>query len=98
MLCTEDDYVQQVRDITGGEGAYGAFDCVAGEGTADVVKAVRDGGTILIYGALAGFQFTAGVPDILFQAKVVSGLPTWRLSAQNCPGPETAWASQPDLR
>ena len=73
VLCTEDeDWVDKVKHITDGKGAYGAVDAVAGELTAKMVNAVRKDGTVLIYGALSGFTATVPVPDVLFQGKIVS--------------------------
>lgn len=71
VFCIHDDYVQQVLDATSGRGAYGAVDCVVGEGTVKMVNAVRPGGTILLYGLLSGATATVPVADILFQGKVV---------------------------
>lgn len=62
VVCTEDDWVQQVLDITGGKGAYAAVDAVAGEGTAKMVHAVRHDGTIIIYGMLSSHLATVRPP------------------------------------
>lgn len=48
LLCTEDDHLEQVHALTNGQGAHGAVDCAVGEGTADMVSAVRPGGTVLL--------------------------------------------------
>lgn len=37
---------------TGGKGAYAAIDAVSGEMTMKVSMALRDGGTVYVYGAL----------------------------------------------
>ena len=44
------DYVEEVRKITGGEGAWGGIDPIAGESTGKMLSAVRDQGTVLVYG------------------------------------------------
>ena len=44
------DYVEEVKKITGGEGAWGGIDPIAGENTGKMVSAVRNQGTVLIYG------------------------------------------------
>ncbi|KAH7415983.1 hypothetical protein KP509_14G069600 [Ceratopteris richardii] len=66
---TDGDIVAKVREITGGRMAYGAIDCVGGEHTKVVVESVRDGGTALIYGALAGTDLKAGILDLIFRGQ-----------------------------
>ena len=62
--------MQQVLDITHGRGAYGALDCVLGDGTAKMVNAVRTGGTVLLYGLLSDADVTSlPTRDILFNVK-----------------------------
>jgi NADPH:quinone reductase-like Zn-dependent oxidoreductase len=74
VLCTEtDNLTEKVMEITNGAGAYGAVDAVAGELTAQLLDATRDGGNVLVYGALAGLQFTGSVVASLFRDVTVSG-------------------------
>jgi trans-2-enoyl-CoA reductase len=76
VICTSaDDYdlAKQVMAITGGAGAYGAVDAVAGDMTGQLQDAVRSGGRVLVYGALAGIQFTGSVVSSLFRDVTVSG-------------------------
>ncbi|GAB4818613.1 hypothetical protein N2152v2_005659 [Parachlorella kessleri] len=49
----EGELASKVQDITGGEGAYGAAECVGDTLTGEVVNAVRPGGTTLVYGNLS---------------------------------------------
>ena len=63
----------RVREITNGKGAYAAVDPVAGPMTKTMAAATRDNGTVLLYGALAGFEFTAGVADVLFRYVTIHG-------------------------
>ena len=70
MLCNDADIVAEVGKITGGKGAYGAIDAVAGELTGQMLSAVRPDGQILVYGAMAGFSTTMNVNDLLFRGKV----------------------------
>ncbi|KAH7415985.1 hypothetical protein KP509_14G069800 [Ceratopteris richardii] len=69
----EGDVVAKVREITGGRMAYGAIDCVGGELTKVVVESVRDGGTVLIYGLLAGPELKAGILDFIFRGVKLEG-------------------------
>ena len=69
-MCNDDDIAAEVEKITGGKGAYGAIDCVAGDLTGQMLAAVRPGGQILLYGAMASFSTTLNVGDLLFKQKV----------------------------
>lgn len=80
-----EDIAERVGQITGGKGAYAAVDAVGGDLTGKLLAGVRPRGTLLIYGVLSGRTFTAGIPDVLFQLKTVSGftLPHWKQSIGN---------------
>ena len=73
VLCNGDDIAAEVEKITGGKGAYGAIDCVAGDLTGRMLAAVRPAGQIIVYGAMAGFSTTMNVGDLLFKQKVGTG-------------------------
>lgn len=47
---SKEDVVARVKEITGGKGAYGALDAVAGKNTKTIVSSVRDGGKVFVYG------------------------------------------------
>ena len=55
----EEDPVERIREITGGEGVDVSLDCTAGAGTAPVLLGIealkRKGGTILVQGEVATF-------------------------------------------
>ena len=58
VVSTEEDIPARVAEITGGKGAYAAVECVGGELFASAASAVRNGGTILMYGATSGLSPT----------------------------------------
>lgn len=65
-----DSIQEQVQTITDGRGAYAGVDAVGGELAGKLLAAVRPQGTLLVYGAMAGWTFTASIPDVLFHLKV----------------------------
>lgn len=70
----EEDVVQRVMEITGGEGAYAALDPVAGDFTGTLLRAVRKWGTVQIYGALnGGSDVTFKLMDILISGRAARG-------------------------
>ncbi|PRW59002.1 NAD(P)-binding [Chlorella sorokiniana] len=73
IVTSEEDLVQRVKEITGGKGAYGALECVGGDITGKVVEATRDNGEVLIYGAMAAFDFTCPIPPLLFRGVKLHG-------------------------
>jgi NADPH:quinone reductase len=54
IVTEEEDLVKRVLDVTGGKGANIVFDPVAGPYVHTLAKATARGGTICLYGALAG--------------------------------------------
>ena len=82
MLCNEDDIAAEVQRITGGRGAYGAIDAVAGDLTARMVAAVRPKGTLLIYGVMDGMTATLNLMEMLFKSKVLPSQCTLGQGAQ----------------
>ncbi|KAL6769252.1 hypothetical protein ACKKBF_B18080 [Auxenochlorella protothecoides x Auxenochlorella symbiontica] len=66
------DVEAEIKKVTDGEGADAAFECVGGD-VSGIVKGLRHGGALIVYGAMAEFTFTAGIPDILFRAVKVRG-------------------------
>ncbi|GAB4818614.1 hypothetical protein N2152v2_005660 [Parachlorella kessleri] len=78
------ELASKVQEITGGEGAYGAADCVGGTLIGEVVKAVRPGGTTLVYGNLSHKpNFSIPSASFLHQRRKLDScsLPQW-LEAQ----------------
>lgn len=56
---------------TGGKGAHAAIDAVGGEMTQKVAMALRDGGTVYVYGALSGDPIQVDTLDTLYKYKKV---------------------------
>ena len=63
----------EVLRETGGEHAWAAFDCVGGDLTREVMSCVRNGGSVLIFGALGGITFTGGIIDVTFRNVAIRG-------------------------
>ena len=53
----------------GGKGAYTAIDAVSGEMTKQLALALRDGGTVLVYGALSNDPVQMDTLDTLYKFK-----------------------------
>ena len=58
-----------MREITGGRLAYGAIDSVSGDLLGTVVASVRNGGSVLIFGAASGLNFQASAADFIFRSE-----------------------------
>ena len=56
---------------SGGKGAYTAIDAVSGEMTKQLGFALRDGGTVLVYGALSNDPIQVDTLDTLYKYKKV---------------------------
>ena len=54
-----------------GRGAYAAIDAVGGEMTKHLSLALRDGGTVYVYGALSGDPIQVDTLDTLYKYKKV---------------------------
>ena len=54
---------------SGGKGAYTAIDAVSGEMTKQLAFALRDGGTVLVYGALSNDPIQMDTLDTLYKYK-----------------------------
>jgi NADPH:quinone reductase-like Zn-dependent oxidoreductase len=54
IVSGEEDVEARVSELTGGAGAYAALDCLAGDSVAQMCRCVRQGGKVLIYGAMNG--------------------------------------------
>ncbi len=54
IVTEEEDLVARVREITGGEGVRVVFDPIGGEGIDALAQATANGGSIYLYGMLAG--------------------------------------------
>jgi trans-2-enoyl-CoA reductase len=79
VICSaEEDVAARVKEITGGKGAWGALDAVAGTMTQTLASCVRDGGQIFVYGALGGFVSSISVLDLFRNVQVV-GWVIWKV-------------------
>ncbi|MEV7085563.1 zinc-binding dehydrogenase [Streptomyces sp. NPDC093085] len=54
VVTDRDDLVDSIRKATGGRGADGVFDAVAGPAVEDLARATRPDGVILVHGGLSG--------------------------------------------
>src|SRR5208282_5915716 len=84
------DYVEAIKDLTGGEGVDAVFEMLGGEHVAKSVRCVRDFGRVIVYGSATGE--TPQLDTRLLYAKGVSVHGLWLsyLSA-NRPLMESAW-------
>ncbi len=68
MLCSQtEDIVARVKSITGGSGAAAVIDSVGGALSQSLGAAVRDGGSVWLYGLMEGVTFTGSGVDCLFR-------------------------------
>jgi trans-2-enoyl-CoA reductase len=93
VICSaEEDVAARVKEITGGKGAWGALDAVAGTMTQTLASCVRDGGQIFVYGRLSGNVVSIDVMDLLDRNVQVAG---WMLSSVlNDPVRREAYAAE----
>jgi NADPH:quinone reductase-like Zn-dependent oxidoreductase len=62
------DLARKMKEVTGdGSLAHAAVDSVGGGLTAAVCDAVKDGGTVFVYGAQSGLTASASIPALLFR-------------------------------
>lgn len=79
IATDKEDIVGRVKEITGGKGVYAAIDAVGGETTKQLSLALRDGGSVHVYGALSNEAIQVDTLDTLYKYKKVEGwlLGTW---------------------
>lgn len=73
VLLESEDYAARVKEITGGAMAYGAIDACAGGETARCTSSLRNGGCVLVYGAMNGMSLQGSVVDTLFRGCQIRG-------------------------
>jgi NADPH:quinone reductase-like Zn-dependent oxidoreductase len=87
VICTEDeDLVERVSEIGGGDGVRKAIDCVAGQVGADVFRSLAPGGEMVVYGALSTHRETdpsrLGIPlpagALIYGTKSIRGFWLYR--------------------
>ena len=84
------DYVEAIKDLTGGEGVDAVFEMLGGEHVAKSVRCVRDFGRIIVYGAATGATPQLDTRLLYAKGASVHGLWLSYLSA-NRPLMESAW-------
>ncbi|CAM6101470.1 unnamed protein product [Calypogeia fissa] len=72
----KEDLKARVMEITKGKGAYAALDAVATESTRLMASSIRDGGQVLVYGALSGNTVTLDLTDLMRSVSVAFFLVT----------------------
>ncbi|KAG2423820.1 hypothetical protein HXX76_014980 [Chlamydomonas incerta] len=70
-------FKERVLAVTGGKGAAGVLECCAGDMPTIVGPAVRDGGVIIMYGAMNGIELKWNVVDPLFRGVSMKGFWVW---------------------
>ncbi|MFZ1131528.1 MAG: NADPH:quinone oxidoreductase family protein [Terriglobales bacterium] len=84
------DYVDAIKDLTGGEGVDAVFEMLGGVHVAKSVKCVRDFGRVIVYGAATGETPQLDTRILYAKGASVHGLWLSYLSA-NRPLMESAW-------
>ena len=74
IATTEQDLVAEVKRVTGGAGADLIFDPAGGPTFADLARATRNGGTLVLYGALSSEPTVIPPFDIFARDLTVRGL------------------------
>lgn len=67
------DVVERIRQLTDGKGAAGALDAVGGETGALALRALRPGGTLLLYGMLGNEPLPLHNGEMLFRGLTARG-------------------------
>ena len=55
-----EDVASCVQRVTASKGAYAAYDAIGGLASQMLLAAVRDEGTLVVYGVLSGMTMTTG--------------------------------------
>jgi NADPH:quinone reductase-like Zn-dependent oxidoreductase len=64
---------ERVRAVTGGQGAHAALDSVAGPDGLELLRAVRPGGRVIVYGMLSGRPLPVPPAELVFRGLRVEG-------------------------
>ena len=73
IATTDGDVTERVRQLTGGRGATAALDAVGGETGALALRALRSGGTMLVYGMLGNEPLPLHNGEMLFRGLTARG-------------------------
>ncbi len=84
------DYVEAIKDLTGGEGGDAVFEMLGGDHVAKSVRCLRDFGRVIVYGAATGETPRLDTRLLYAKGASVHGLWLSYLSA-NRPLMEPAW-------
>ena len=60
---SSENVLKRVMEVTDNKGAFAAFDAIGGQVSQQMLSAVRDEGTMVVYGVLSGLTMTAGKRD-----------------------------------
>eukprot|EP00208_Stichococcus_sp_RCC1054_P006972 CAMPEP_0206150012 /NCGR_PEP_ID=MMETSP1473-20131121/38078_1 /ASSEMBLY_ACC=CAM_ASM_001109 /TAXON_ID=1461547 /ORGANISM="Stichococcus sp, Strain RCC1054" /LENGTH=335 /DNA_ID=CAMNT_0053547501 /DNA_START=678 /DNA_END=1685 /DNA_ORIENTATION=- len=74
-----EDVVKRVKAIAGPDGAWTVLDPVLGDFTTTALRSVRNGGTVLIYGAMASDEVKFPIMELLQMQRSATGfvMPGW---------------------
>lgn len=92
LNSTEPTFDKHLREVCRQLDATLAFDAVGGELSGRVLRAMPNGGELVVYGGLADAPCEIGVDQLIFRNKSVSGfwLPLW-MREQGAEGVAKAW-------
>ncbi|KAG2496500.1 hypothetical protein HYH03_005325 [Edaphochlamys debaryana] len=77
VVATDADWaeaVTRINQVTGGKGAWGAIDALSGDAPKQLAPAVRQGGTIFVYGAMNGVAINWDFVQSVFRMVTVRGM------------------------
>mmetsp|Transcript_4076 Transcript_4076/g.11823 ORF Transcript_4076/g.11823 Transcript_4076/m.11823 type:complete len:415 (+) Transcript_4076:742-1986(+) len=77
IATDEEDLVPKVMELTGGMGAEMAMDCVGGDFTGQMLRALRPGGTCYLFGALQSTDIQVGFYDLVGLEKRLESFNVW---------------------
>jgi NADPH:quinone reductase-like Zn-dependent oxidoreductase len=68
VFCSSSgNLAESVMSVTGGKGAHAVVDSVGGDLGVELTNSVRKGGTVYLYGLMAGLEMKASGPALLFR-------------------------------
>lgn len=76
-----DGWQEQVRELTGGAPIRAGVDSVGGRAAGDVLELLADGGTLVVFGAMASPRLDLSSGDVIFKEAVVRGFWGSKVSA-----------------
>ncbi len=79
IVSDEENVPARIMEITGSAGARVAFDAVAGPPLADLLAAMAQRGTVIVYGMLGGFSFELMLPLLMLGNLALHGFSADRL-------------------